>query len=487
MTVGRPSDWSPLGLDGDPVPGDPATVAAESRRLGKTVEELRAQIAMLQKISEDTTLKGQYASTLRAHAQQLSQDLGKVAVRYEKVAAATSDWSGKLAEAQATSLTALSMAEGPYEQLRRLQAPQPPPSNASSSAKQQYAADKQQYQNAESSAQAAMQAAQRLLGEATGNRDAAGSRTAQKISEASHDSLTDSFWDQFKKMITSIAGHLKLAATILGYLATICAILAVVLTGPLGLVFLLIAGGLLLTELGIHTLLAATGNGSWIDVGLDILALATLGYGGALDAGAEAAEETVEEAGTEAIQESQGLFGAAKGLLDEASGLEKDAQALGDEELAQLAKDAQGVAGKVVALSQAFAKDDMEALQEEITEGQGSISGMIKGVIRYGSRGMAKALGVTLKLSERFPEDTDIGQALSKLKVLGTKNAINFLSGTTIDALDKTMGLFSPTYGHFKDDASGTLPADIGVPVVTAAEVFGPIGFILHMTELASR
>ena len=119
----RPYDWTALGLDADPVPGDPDVVSAESRRLGQTAQELRAQIALLKQISQDTTLKGQYAGTLRAHAQQLSTDLDKVATRYEDVAEATSEWSGNLADAQAQSLTALNMAQGPYEQLRKLQAP----------------------------------------------------------------------------------------------------------------------------------------------------------------------------------------------------------------------------------------------------------------------------------------------------------------------------------------------------------------------------
>lgn len=484
--MGRPYDWSPLGLDRDPVPGDPAAVSAESRRLGKTADELRAQISMLRKISSDSTLKGQYAGTLRAHAQQLSQDLGKVLTRYEQVAAATGTWSGELSDAQAASLTALRMAEGPYDQLRRMQAPQAPPSHASSAAKQQYAADKQQYQSAESSAKSAMASAQRMLGEATGKRDAAGARTAKKIGDASHDALSDSFWDQFKQMIGSVAGHLKLVATIIGYVATVCAILAVVLTGPLALVFLFAVGGLLLTELGIHTLLAATGNGSWLDVGLDIVALATLGYGGALDAGAEAVGETVEKAGTAAFQEEQGLFGAAKGLLDEASGLQTDAQALGEKELVDIAQQAKTVAEKTIALSEALVKPDLEAMGEAADKDLGSFVDVVKALARYGSVGMAKAIGLASRLALRFPDNTQIVQALGRLKVLGTRNAINFLSGTTIDALDKTLGLKWPEYNDFKDKASGALPAGLGVPVVVAAEVLEPTGFILHMTELAS-
>ena len=310
----RPYDWSPLGLGSDPVPGDPEAVSAESRRLGQTAQELRAQITMLQQIAGDTTLKGEYAGTMRAHAQQLSQDLGKVATRYESVADATGQWSGDLAEAQATSLTALRMAEGPYEQLLRLQAPTQPPASATPAAQRQYAADQQHYQQAQSSAQAAVSDAQRLLGQVTGDRDTAGATAAAKISSASHDSLADSWWDQFKQMISSIASNLKTVATVIGYIATACAILAVILTGPLALVFLLLAGGLLLTELGVHTILAATGNGSWADVGLDVFALATLGYGATLDAGAETLEETARDAGVEDIVEAHPLTSAVKGL-----------------------------------------------------------------------------------------------------------------------------------------------------------------------------
>ena len=210
-----------------------------------------------------------------------------------------------------------------------------PAAGASAAAKQQYATDKQAYQQAQSSAQAAMSDAQVLLARATGHRDTTGAAAAGKINGAAHDSLADSWWDQFKQEIGAIADNLKTIATIIGYVATVCAILAVILTGPLALVFLLIAGGLLLTELGIHTILAATGNGSWVDVGLDVFALATLGYGGILDAGAETAEKTAEDAAVEAVQEDSGLTSAVKGLVDQVSAFKEEAAESGDEELSQ--------------------------------------------------------------------------------------------------------------------------------------------------------
>jgi hypothetical protein len=487
----RPYDWSPLGLDADPVPGDPEAVSAESRRLGQTAQELRSQITMLQKIADDTTLKGKYAGTLRAHAQQLSQDLDKVATRYETVAGATGEWSGNLAEAQATSLTALHAAEGPYEQLRRLQAPQQPPAGASAAVKQQYATDKQQHQQTQSSAQAAISDAQVLLAKATTHRDTAGATAARKISGASRDSLADSWWDQFKQEIGAIADNLKTIATIIGYVATVCAILAVILTGPLALVFLLIAGGLLLTELGIHTILAGTGNGSWVDVGLDIFALATLGYGGILDAGADAAEETASDAAVEAVQEEQGLISKAKGLADQANALKEEAAELGDDEVTQsankIAKLTEALKDSANNLAKVDAKEDIEDFVTAVKGNQSSVAGVTKNLFLHGSSGTGKSFEVVGKLAERFPDNGQITQALKTLKPLATKNAITFLSGTTVDGADKGLSLASPAYNDLKDKVTYALPAGLGIPVVSAAGMWTPSDFIVHETELASK
>jgi hypothetical protein len=392
------------------------------------------------------------------------------------------------------------MAESPYEQLRRLQAPQQPPASASAAAQQQYAADQQQYQQAQSSAQAAMTDAQRLLGQATGNRDTAGATAARKISDASHDSLADSWWDQFKQVISHIADNLKTIATVIGYIATACAVLAVILTGPLALVFLLIAGGLLLTELGIHTVLAATGNGSWGDVGLDIFALATLGYGSTLDAGAEALEETAKEAGVEDIVENHELTSAIKGFIEQVAALKEEAPEFGDDQFSlavdKFAGNVKAFEKSVLSFTKDDAKEEAEAIERQVTEDSSSPLGAAKDLGLHGSRSAGNAFGVATKLAERFPDNPQIAQALKSLKVLGTKNAITFLSGTTVDAADKTLSLTSPTYNDFKDSLSGALPADIGIPVVTAVditlpvvsskELFGPSEFILHATEFAS-
>jgi hypothetical protein len=98
---------------------------------------------------------------------------------------------------------------------------------------------------------------------------------------------------------------------------------------------------------------------------------------------------------------------------------------------------------------------------------------------------MAKATAFTSRVSETFSDDSEITETLSKLKVLGTRNAINTLSGTAIDATDKILNAASPTYRGWEDDVKGALPADIGIPVVAYAGTLGVTPFVVASTELA--
>jgi hypothetical protein len=68
-------------------------------------------------------------------------------------------------------------------------------------------------------------------------------------------------------------------------------------------------------------------------VGLDVIALATLGYGGILDAGAETAEKTASDVAIEAIQEESPLTSASEMIADSANALKEAAAEFGDEEI----------------------------------------------------------------------------------------------------------------------------------------------------------
>jgi len=381
--MGRPYDWSPLGLAADPVPGDPGAIASESGRMAQTARQ----------------------------EQQLAQD-------------------------QQSYRTALSNAEGE------------------------------------------LAAAQRILNEATGHRDTAGRSAAGTIRAASHDKLADSWWDSFRESISAVAGHLKLAAQILGAIATAAALAAAVFSG-VGLVFLLIAAGLLLTELFIHVILAATGNGSWADVGLDVVALATLGYGGYAEGAAEGltlgAENAARGAITEGIQsEAVTALRALESVMTTAGRLGLPLAGKGIPEATALVRDAPDLAVQVV--------------RDAVKPAALSLAGKVGAALQAGGRNVFEAGRAVGRLAAWAPGDTAVKDALAQIQGLTIRNRAVFVSGSAIDDLDKLLGSIPGLgpYQHLKDTLTGALPADIGIPVTFFAENWTPAGFVVRTVQWAS-
>jgi hypothetical protein len=278
LRVGRPPDhdWLPLGLDQDPIPGDPNRVGDEAQHLSSVASTILDQINALNQISGDDTLVGEYADKIRSTADDIAKTLKTVHDRYQQVSSALSGWQPELTAAQALSITALNQAEGPYKTLGALQG-QVLPTGPNLTAQQQ-----QQVQDAKKAtgqAQQQLADAQALLQKAIHNRDTAASTAASKINAASSDSLKDSWWDQFKNLIGQWSWLIKDICTVLEIVAAVLAIIALFATGT---IWLVLAFALTAAALIMRTLLAATGNGSWLDVVLDAFALLTLGVSGGI-------------------------------------------------------------------------------------------------------------------------------------------------------------------------------------------------------------
>ena len=88
--------------------------------------------------------------------------------------------------------------------------------------------------------------------------------------------MKDSRWDKFKDAVGNIADVLDSIADVLSWIGAALTIVALFIPG---LNLLVIAAILLAGALLIHGLLAVTGNGSWTDVLMDAIGLATLGMG----------------------------------------------------------------------------------------------------------------------------------------------------------------------------------------------------------------
>jgi hypothetical protein len=286
--MGRPPgyQWQPLGLDSDPVPGDPAVISKEAAHLASIAKTVNAQIAAMRKIASDTTESGQHAVKIRSAALSLAGSLQAVAVRYARVSAALSAWVPELEEAQALSIRALNEAEVPYARLA--QAVVLPAGPNLTAAQKQEVAD---HQVAMQRAHEQLDAAKAMLIRATTLRDTQGDYYAAKINQASNDSLTDheSFWSHLvgdiDHWVGDVSWEIKDVCTVLEVAATIAGILAFVIAqfvpGLDVLVDVLVGAAFWSTLVAAdgRELLAATGNGAWRDFALDAFALATFGVG----------------------------------------------------------------------------------------------------------------------------------------------------------------------------------------------------------------
>jgi hypothetical protein len=348
--MGRPTgaDWRPLGLDDDPTPGDPGRVTQEVSHLNSVASTILNQIRALRKIAGDDSdqlLVGEYADKIKETASDLVDTLGKVHDRYQRVAAALGGWESDLVTAQAMSLKALNEAEGPHAQLQLLNgptisAPQTSPPTPPTPAQQQAATA---HKAAVTKAQNQLNEAVNDLHTATQFRDDRANYWSGKINGASDDGLKDSWWDSFKDFIGKWAWLIKDICTVLEVVGAVLAILALLLTG----VGWLLLAAFIVTAVALlgRTLLAATGNGSWLDVVLDAVALATLGLSGGLSGTARlvgSAEKTVDEAAE--------VFNTVQKVAADGSELGQAAGRLGD------------VADELRAMSEEF--DDSELLDQ---------------------------------------------------------------------------------------------------------------------------
>lgn len=105
-----------------------------------------------------------------------------------------------------------------------------------------------------------------------------GRHYAGRINDAIEDDVKDGWWDNVKDWVDRHADSIKLVTKVLSYVVTALAIVALFIPGVNILVAVLVLGGFLLAG---QTLLAASGNGSWVDVGPDHFRPGHLRLGGA--------------------------------------------------------------------------------------------------------------------------------------------------------------------------------------------------------------
>jgi hypothetical protein len=290
----RPADWSPLA-GSDPIGGDVATVASEARYYSDLAREISDQAAKLRKIASEGEQIGKVADKLRDVANDTAGKLDQTHGRVAAVGEALTSWIPHLDSAQSETLAALNQAK---DALARQQANADPPAGTAAPKTDDEKAAAKARSSRLSDANNDLAAARTRFDNAVSERDSQASKAAGHIKDALDDGLKDSWWDSFCDWVSQHVDIIKMVVEILTWVATAVAIIALFIPG-----LNVLALALMIGVLAGHTLLAATGNGSWTDVLMDIVAIATFKIGSVLGKlGEEARAATLARAGDLAAQ-----------------------------------------------------------------------------------------------------------------------------------------------------------------------------------------
>lgn len=229
----------------------------------------------------------------------------------------------------------------------------------------------------------------------------------------------DGFWENLSDFLD-----------VLGYIITALAIIALFLTGPIAAIVLAVVAVLTVISLIGHLAAAITGNGSWVDVAVDVVGLLTFG------------------AGTVAARS------IAKGLL----GTSMRTLTVGGRNAVQTAirstmKPAVwwNPLGNAWRASSAFIRSRVQTIPAvfSIPNAGRAITG--------GSQRMADFLAFTAKVEQRFGTNPGVAAWLQQAKAavpsVGERiaNATQWAGLTAFDFADKGLNEFSNGYGEFKD------------------------------------
>ncbi|MEU9628657.1 putative T7SS-secreted protein [Streptomyces luteogriseus] len=286
----RPVDWHPLA-EKDPVPGDPEDIRDEVRRMKDLASTLRDQAGILRKAADGDALQGKYADKIREKSGDLEKRFRETAARYERVVGDLGNWANDLEGFQERANSVLRAAKQADEE------------HAVEVKKEEAEAQRDVKDGAKKSSGEPdpndhLAIHHKQLNQVKSDRDARAQHYAKNIDADISDIIKDSEWEDFKDWVHRHADTIKTVVEILSWAATIIGVIALLFT-PVGWVAALTtATTLSLTAIvGIgHTLLALSGDGNWTDVAMDVVALATLGFGSVAIKGVKAAATTLKTA-----------------------------------------------------------------------------------------------------------------------------------------------------------------------------------------------
>ncbi|MGC5166342.1 polymorphic toxin-type HINT domain-containing protein [Luteimicrobium sp. DT211] len=328
--MSRPTDWSPVGLDIDPTPGDPVLVLSGGREYLDVADSIDGAAAAMARLDVAGAVS-QAVDALMDRKEDTISEVRKAHARYQAAGEALVSYASTLEQVQADTLAALQRARGArgdaddaarnehyYQDLAE--------SETDPTTKAQYKHKATTAADGASAARATIAGAQDDITSAVSTRDRAADSAADQITEiTSHDDLNDSWWDNWgSKLVAAIADIADLVSTIAGILAVVVAFIPVVGTALAGVLIVVAAVAAIVSALA-NIALAATGERSWGEAGIAIAgaALSVIGLGAAAKAATGISKAAFKAGARQTMTGLKGL--GADGLRGGLKGFGKEA------------------------------------------------------------------------------------------------------------------------------------------------------------------
>lgn len=227
----RPSDWSALGLSGDPVPGNVDQIRTSAdRHFRKVADLIIEQAARLRRIDSSSAdaWDSESGRAFRDVANDLAGAIDKAEDRYGTVAGALETYATELDRVQDDADRVLDDAERAEEALRRAYATVV----AGEPGTPEYDDATDDRQDAIDDAREALRAAQRAIEDLVGPGGAwsrSNHAAAEAIRAAIDDEMADEWYDTVKQWIHDARGWLNAIKDVLGIISMILAAVVIVI------------------------------------------------------------------------------------------------------------------------------------------------------------------------------------------------------------------------------------------------------------------
>ncbi|GAA3878187.1 hypothetical protein GCM10023084_33870 [Streptomyces lacrimifluminis] len=283
--MSRPADhrWQVLGESGDPVPGDVHDLQALSRRFEATAKTITDTTEALRRLGNLESWDSEAGKAFAEKANDTAKTVSKAHDRYAGAATALKTYYTDLETIQEDADKLLRDAETKSGDLTTAR------SGADNPPKGTTEGDQKKLDKKVTVLQEGLDDLRGKLAAVKTRHKEAGDKAAKAIHDTTEgDGLNDGWLDDLRdslKIISDISGAIAafcgIAALAVGWIP----IIGQALAGVLGTVALVMT----VVSLVCHVLLAINGDGSWGDVAMDVLGLATFGIGRVFGAGAKLA------------------------------------------------------------------------------------------------------------------------------------------------------------------------------------------------------